>query len=69
MKLRNAFKTAASNLDSRTFQLPSNIRAKVRQMETLRPKVYEEWAPGYTVLTHWPTMSSSAHVCTCVIQL
>lgn len=42
MKLRNAFKTAASNLDSRTFQLPTNIRAKVRQMETLRPKAYEE---------------------------
>lgn len=50
LKLRNACKTAPSNLDSGTFRKPTNIRVKVREMERVRAKAHKERAPGCTAL-------------------
>lgn len=62
LKPRNAFKTAASNLDSGTFQGPTNIRVKVRQTEKVGAKADKDWAPGRTAPAHWSTVSSEPHL-------
>lgn len=62
MKPRNAYKTAASNLESGTFQGPTDIRVKVRETEKVGAKVDKEWVPGCTALPYWSTMSSGAHL-------
>lgn len=62
MKPRNAFKIAASNLDSGTFQGPTDIRVKVRLTEKVGAEVDKKWAPGCTALSHWSTVSSGAHL-------
>lgn len=62
LKARNVFKIPASNLDSGTFQRPTNIRVKVRQTGKVGAKVDKECAPGCAALSHWVTMSSG-HPC------
>lgn len=57
LKLRNACKTAPSNLDSGTFRKPTNIRVKVREMERVRAKAHKERPLVAQLLPHWSTMS------------
>lgn len=62
LKPRNAFKTAASTLDSGTFQGATNIRVKARQTEKVGAKADRDWAPGRTAPAHWSTVSSGPHL-------